>query len=209
VVIAGLRNLGARRIVYPLVATHPCATTLNIEQSFGLHSDSQPSCQSAALQRSPNLHHCQLISAFVPDKPTALASPWQNGFSERLIGSIRRECVDRFVVLGGAGTRGRLTGLSTPRSTDASRLFAIRAGCRRLKCRQRRSVELRPLPAGRIARDSQLRAGKYRADEFRGLGRCRGRPRALSLLHRTIARQYPHSRCDHRSAAEDGNPMTL
>jgi hypothetical protein len=27
-----------------------------------------------------------------------LASPWQNGFAERLIGSIRRECVDHFVV---------------------------------------------------------------------------------------------------------------
>ena len=28
----------------------------------------------------------------IRDKPTALASPWQNGFAERLIGSIRREC---------------------------------------------------------------------------------------------------------------------
>ena len=34
------------------------------------------------------------------DKPTAPASPWQNGFAERLIGSIRRECVDHIVVLG-------------------------------------------------------------------------------------------------------------
>jgi Integrase core domain len=32
--------------------------------------------------------------------PTALASPWQNGFAERLIGSIRRECLDHIVVLG-------------------------------------------------------------------------------------------------------------
>ena len=38
----------------------------------------------------------------IRDKPTALASPWQNGFAERLIGSIRRECVDHFVVLGEA-----------------------------------------------------------------------------------------------------------
>ena len=36
----------------------------------------------------------------IRDKPTALASPWQNGVAERLIGSIRRECVDHFVVLG-------------------------------------------------------------------------------------------------------------
>ena len=38
----------------------------------------------------------------IRDKPTAPASPWQNGFAERLIGSIRRECVDLFVVLGEA-----------------------------------------------------------------------------------------------------------
>jgi len=38
----------------------------------------------------------------IRDKPTAPASPWQNGFAERLIGSIRRECVDHFIVLGEA-----------------------------------------------------------------------------------------------------------
>jgi transposase InsO family protein len=38
----------------------------------------------------------------IRDKPVAPASPWQNGFAERLIGSIRRECVDHIVVLGEA-----------------------------------------------------------------------------------------------------------
>jgi len=36
----------------------------------------------------------------IRDKPTAPASPWQNGFVEWLIGSIRRECVDPIIVLG-------------------------------------------------------------------------------------------------------------
>lgn len=36
----------------------------------------------------------------IRDRPTAPASPWQNGFAERLIGSIRRECLDHIVVLG-------------------------------------------------------------------------------------------------------------
>jgi transposase InsO family protein len=35
----------------------------------------------------------------IRDKPTAPASPWQNGFVERLIGSIR-ECLDHIIVLG-------------------------------------------------------------------------------------------------------------
>ena len=36
----------------------------------------------------------------IRDRATAPASPWQNGFAERLIGSIRRECVDHIIVLG-------------------------------------------------------------------------------------------------------------
>ena len=41
----------------------------------------------------------------IRDKPIAPASPWQNGFVERLIGSIRRECVDHIIVLGQAPLR--------------------------------------------------------------------------------------------------------
>src|SRR6476646_10363161 len=36
----------------------------------------------------------------IRDKPIAAASPWQNGFAERLIGSIRRECLDHIIVSG-------------------------------------------------------------------------------------------------------------
>src|SRR6195256_2544036 len=36
----------------------------------------------------------------IRDKPIAPASPWQNGFAERLIGSLRRECLDHIIVLG-------------------------------------------------------------------------------------------------------------
>ena len=43
-----------------------------------------------------------IASHGIRDKPVAPASPWQNGFVERLIGSIRRECVDHFIVLGEA-----------------------------------------------------------------------------------------------------------
>jgi transposase InsO family protein len=41
----------------------------------------------------------------IRDKPAAPASPWQNGFAERLIGSIRRECLDHIVVFGQAHLR--------------------------------------------------------------------------------------------------------
>jgi hypothetical protein len=34
----------------------------------------------------------------IRDRPTARRSPWQNGHTERLIGSIRRECLDHVVI---------------------------------------------------------------------------------------------------------------
>ena len=36
---------------------------------------------------------------------TAPHSPWQNGFVERLIGSIRRECLDHVIVLNESSLR--------------------------------------------------------------------------------------------------------
>jgi transposase InsO family protein len=44
----------------------------------------------------------------IRDKPIAPASPWQNGFAERLIGSIRRECLNHLVVLSEAHLRRML-----------------------------------------------------------------------------------------------------
>jgi transposase InsO family protein len=41
----------------------------------------------------------------IRDKPTAPVSACQNGFAERLIGSIRRECMDHMVVVGEAHLR--------------------------------------------------------------------------------------------------------
>jgi transposase InsO family protein len=36
----------------------------------------------------------------IRDRSTSFHSPWQNAYAERLIGSIRRECIDHVVVLG-------------------------------------------------------------------------------------------------------------
>jgi transposase InsO family protein len=40
----------------------------------------------------------KLRSMGIRDRPTSPRSPWQNGYAERLIGSIRRECLDHIVV---------------------------------------------------------------------------------------------------------------
>jgi transposase InsO family protein len=44
----------------------------------------------------------------IRDKPIAPASPWQNDYAERLIGSIRREWVDHLIIAGEAHLRRTL-----------------------------------------------------------------------------------------------------
>jgi transposase InsO family protein len=39
----------------------------------------------------------RLAAMGIRDHPTSARSPWQNGHAERLIGSIRRECLDHIV----------------------------------------------------------------------------------------------------------------
>src|SRR2546427_9853432 len=34
------------------------------------------------------------------DRPISPGSPWQNGYAERLIGTVRRECLDRMLIFG-------------------------------------------------------------------------------------------------------------
>ena len=36
----------------------------------------------------------------IRDRPTSPRSPWQNGYAERLVGSIRQECIDHVIVFG-------------------------------------------------------------------------------------------------------------
>jgi transposase InsO family protein len=47
----------------------------------------------------------RLAAMGIRDHPTAPRSPWQNGHAERLIGSIRRECLNHIVVFGEAHLR--------------------------------------------------------------------------------------------------------
>ena len=41
----------------------------------------------------------------IRDRPIAFRSPWQNAYVERLIGSIRRQCLDHMIVFGEAHLR--------------------------------------------------------------------------------------------------------
>ena len=47
----------------------------------------------------------RLCAMGIRDRPIAPRSPWQNAYIERLIGTIRRECLDHIIVFGEAHLR--------------------------------------------------------------------------------------------------------
>jgi transposase InsO family protein len=50
----------------------------------------------------------RIRSMGIRNKPIAPGSPWQNAYAERLIGTIRRECLNHVIVLGERHLRGLL-----------------------------------------------------------------------------------------------------
>src|SRR3979490_271318 len=65
----------------------------------------------------------RLRAMSIRDRPTAPRSPWQNGYCERAIGSIRRECLDHVVVFGERHLRDLLRSYATYYNTAPPPLF--------------------------------------------------------------------------------------
>ncbi len=51
----------------------------------------------------------RVMAMGIRDRPISARSPWQNGHMERLIGTLRRECLDRMLIFGEAHLRQILT----------------------------------------------------------------------------------------------------
>jgi len=102
----------------------------------------------------------RLRSMGIRDRPTSPGSPWQNGYAERLIGSIRRECLDHVVVFGERHLRHVLLSYMkiSQRDKDA---FIFGEGCAGLARRQTSRDHSLPPDPGRaeppICSDFDLR----------------------------------------------------
>jgi hypothetical protein len=70
----------------------------------------------------------RIRSMGIRDRPTSPRSPWQNGYAERLIGSIRRECLDHVVVFGEHHLRHLLAHIYPWRKMHRSRVPSIAPG---------------------------------------------------------------------------------
>jgi transposase InsO family protein len=92
---------GRRQVLWFGVTAHPTAEWIanQITQACGwkqapryLIRDRDGACGEVFIRR--------VRSMGIRDRPTSPRSPWQNACAERLIGSIRRECLDHVVVFG-------------------------------------------------------------------------------------------------------------
>jgi transposase InsO family protein len=95
-----------RRLISPSVTNHPTAEWIARQSIEAFPWDSAPTHLIRDHDASYGLAVTRRLAAMgIGDHPIAPRSPWQNGHAERLIGSIRRECLDHVVVFGEAHLR--------------------------------------------------------------------------------------------------------
>ena len=90
-----------RRLISLSVTDHPTAEWIARQITEAFRWDEAPNdlirdrdaCYGHAVRQ-------RLAALGIRDHPIAPRSRWQNGHAERLIGSIRRECLDHIVILG-------------------------------------------------------------------------------------------------------------
>jgi transposase InsO family protein len=93
-------RLGRRELVWTNVTANPTAEWVARQITEAFPWDEAPHYFIRDRDRIYGSVVTRRLRAMgIRDKPTAPVSPWQNGFAERLIGSIRRECVDHMIVL--------------------------------------------------------------------------------------------------------------
>jgi transposase InsO family protein len=97
---------GRRQLLWFEVTRHPTAEWLARQITEAFPWASAPDY----LVRDNDRAYGQIFTARVRamgirDRPITLGSPWQNGIAERLIGTLRRECLDQIVVFGEAHLR--------------------------------------------------------------------------------------------------------
>jgi transposase InsO family protein len=104
-----IMRLDRRRLVWINVTANPTAEWIARQITEAFPWDQAP----RYLLRDRDMSYGAIVrrrlrAMGIRDHPIAPRSPWQNGHVERLIGTIRRECLDHIVVMGEAPLRRAL-----------------------------------------------------------------------------------------------------
>jgi transposase InsO family protein len=88
-----------RKIVRTAVTEHPTAVWLSRQLTEAFPWDTAPLYLLRDRDASYGSYFCNRVEAMgIKQVVTASRSPWQNAYVERVIGSIRRECLDHIVI---------------------------------------------------------------------------------------------------------------
>ena len=88
-----------RRLLWAAVTRNPTAEWLARQITEAFPWDSAPKYLIRDNDRAfGTVFKARVRAMGIRDRPTSFRAPWQNGYVERLIGSIRRECTDHLIV---------------------------------------------------------------------------------------------------------------
>jgi len=92
-------DLDRRRVVHFAVTPNPTQDWLSLQMTEAFPWDTAPRYLLRDRDKSygPAFRH-RVRAMGITEVITAPRSPWQNPYAERLIGSIRRECLDHFII---------------------------------------------------------------------------------------------------------------
>jgi transposase InsO family protein len=92
---------GRRQLLWFEVTRHPTAEWLARQITEAFPWASAPAYLVRDNDRAyGHVFRSRVRAMGIRDRPISPGSPWQNGIAERLIGTVRRECLDRILIFG-------------------------------------------------------------------------------------------------------------
>jgi transposase InsO family protein len=105
---------GRRQLLWFEVTRHPTAEWLARQLTEAFPWTSAPTYLVRDNDRAyGHIFTCRARAMGIRDRPISPQSPWQNGYAERLIGTLRRECMDQMVIFGETHLRRILSAYAT------------------------------------------------------------------------------------------------
>ena len=105
---------GRRQLLWLEVTRHPTAEWLAVQITEAFPWSSAPKHLIRDNDRAYGQVFATRVRAMgIRDRPISPGSPWQNGIAERLIGTLRRECLHQVVIFGEAHLRRVLSNYTT------------------------------------------------------------------------------------------------
>jgi putative transposase len=103
--VLGILAHERRRVVHVAVTEHPTAAWTAQQPREAFPWDQAPRYLVHDRDRTFQAVNATAKAMGFEEVVTAPRSPWQNGYVERFIGSVRRECLDHIIVLTENGLR--------------------------------------------------------------------------------------------------------